>query len=397
MIANSAFLAAMVVLLLLFWVMGQLEFLAPYKHAILPRYLWVIVGSIVVLFLNLFAAVLHGDEVAVLEGNRPEARARRTSAADAGHGRARPVRTARPGGVAMSRGGRDDAREDARESAPRAPETPDRGSRRPGVPMDRLTLPRGQERQPVHVRGQVYRLRESESRILATVARSVSCAPTISKRCGPRGMPGPATCGRWRIRACADAHGRSEPRTHRGGRAHTRRQGCARSAPQSWRWRGPRRFTLAWSNRARLATTRSCYRLYQAEAARIEAEGGRIDARRPRLRVEARLPDVPQPPRPTRGRRSRRRHPGIRGRVRAAGVDGHLELPDLRIEFETADGRLEYRDVELVTEHYSRGQMAGKSAAGFALYRAAGAGRARGAGTRKGGTPLDPHHLEWLR
>ena len=55
MIANSAFLAAMVVLLLLFWVMGQLEFLAPYKHAILPRYLWVIVGAVVVVFLNLFA------------------------------------------------------------------------------------------------------------------------------------------------------------------------------------------------------------------------------------------------------------------------------------------------------------------------------------------------------
>jgi hypothetical protein len=56
-------------------------------------------------------------------------------------------------------------------------------------------------------------------------------------------------------------------------------------------------------------------------------------------------------------------------------VDGHLELPDLRIEYETPDGRLEYRDVELVTEHYSRSQLAGKSAAGFALYRAAGAGR----------------------
>jgi hypothetical protein len=55
MIANSAFLAAMVVMLLLFWVMGQLEFLAPYKHAILPRYLWVIIGTVVVLFLNLFA------------------------------------------------------------------------------------------------------------------------------------------------------------------------------------------------------------------------------------------------------------------------------------------------------------------------------------------------------
>lgn len=55
MIPNSAFLAAMVVVLLLFWAMGSLEFLAPYKHAILPHRLWVIVGSVVVLFLNLFA------------------------------------------------------------------------------------------------------------------------------------------------------------------------------------------------------------------------------------------------------------------------------------------------------------------------------------------------------
>ena len=33
----------------------------------------------------------------------------------------------------------------------------------------------------------------------------------------------------------------------------------------------------------------------------------------------------------------------------------------------TEDGRLEHRDVELVTEHYSRGQLAGKARAGFAL------------------------------
>jgi len=63
-----------------------------------------------------------------------------------------------------------------------------------------------------------------------------------------------------------------------------------------------------------------------------------------------------------------------------------------RIEYESADGRLEYRDVELVTEHYSRSQLAGKSAAGFALYRAAGAGGS----SRRGGTPFDPHHLERL-
>jgi hypothetical protein len=54
-------------------------------------------------------------------------------------------------------------------------------------------------------------------------------------------------------------------------------------------------------------------------------------------------------------------------------VDGHLELPDLRIEYEAPDGTLQHRDVELVTEHYSRAQLAGKSQAGFSMYRAAGA------------------------
>lgn len=78
-------------------------------------------------------------------------------------------------------------------------------------------------------------------------------------------------------------------------------------------------------------------------------------------------------------------------------VDNHLELPDLRIEYETPDGRLEYRDLELVTEHYSRGQLAGKSQAGFALYRAAGSAGIRAGRARTGGTPFDPHNLEWLR
>ena len=54
MIANSAFLAAMILLLVLFVVMGQLEFLARYRHLIFGRYLWVIVGALVLLFVNLF-------------------------------------------------------------------------------------------------------------------------------------------------------------------------------------------------------------------------------------------------------------------------------------------------------------------------------------------------------
>ena len=55
MIANSAFLAAMVMVLLLFVLMDQLSFLVPYKRLIFTRYLWVVVTAIAALFLNLFA------------------------------------------------------------------------------------------------------------------------------------------------------------------------------------------------------------------------------------------------------------------------------------------------------------------------------------------------------
>jgi len=55
MIANSAFLAAMMIVLLLFVLMDQLSFLVPYKRLIFTRYLWVIVVAIAVTFVNLFA------------------------------------------------------------------------------------------------------------------------------------------------------------------------------------------------------------------------------------------------------------------------------------------------------------------------------------------------------
>jgi hypothetical protein len=57
MIANSAFLAAMALLLILFVLLDQLAFLAPYKGVIVARHLWAIVGAAVVLFLNVFAVL----------------------------------------------------------------------------------------------------------------------------------------------------------------------------------------------------------------------------------------------------------------------------------------------------------------------------------------------------
>jgi presenilin-like A22 family membrane protease len=55
MIANAAFLAAMVLLLLAFSLLGPLQFLAPYKRLILADYGLVILSALVVVFLNLFA------------------------------------------------------------------------------------------------------------------------------------------------------------------------------------------------------------------------------------------------------------------------------------------------------------------------------------------------------
>ena len=55
MIANSAFLSVLVLAVLCFLLLEQLAFLAPYRRFILQNYLWVIVGSLAVVFLNLFA------------------------------------------------------------------------------------------------------------------------------------------------------------------------------------------------------------------------------------------------------------------------------------------------------------------------------------------------------
>ena len=54
MIGNSAFLAAMTLLLVVFVVFGELQFLAPYKRLIFGQYLWTLVGALVLVFLNLF-------------------------------------------------------------------------------------------------------------------------------------------------------------------------------------------------------------------------------------------------------------------------------------------------------------------------------------------------------
>ena len=55
MIANTAFLAALTVFLLVAWLAGELTFLSPYKAVLFRDHGVVIVGGVLVLFLNLSA------------------------------------------------------------------------------------------------------------------------------------------------------------------------------------------------------------------------------------------------------------------------------------------------------------------------------------------------------
>ena len=180
-------------------------------------------------------------------------------------------------------------------------------------------------------------------------------------------------------------------------RPDARGQGAARRASRARDDGRAQQYHAGLVKPRELAHDAQLYRLYQAEAGRIEADGGRVDAGRPRLRIEARLPDVPEPAGPPGRRRRDERH---RRRSRPPrGCPSSTATWSCRTSASSTRRRtaaLEYRDVELVTEHYSRSQLAGKAQAGFALYRAAGAGRVRGGHARTGGTPFDPHHLERL-
>ena len=49
-------------------------------------------------------------------------------------------------------------------------------------------------------------------------------------------------------------------------------------------------------------------------------------------------------------------------------VDGKIPLPDLRVEYETADREQTKVDVELATADYHRTSLAAKVRAGFAIY-----------------------------
>ena len=292
----------------------------------------------------------------------------------------------------MARDGRSDTRDE------RQTPTADRSTARTGagrsfeVPTDGLRLPRTDRREPVALRDRVYQLRESEARALAVIG---------TFRVVPDAELGHlAPSSRADLRSLTEqgliAHSTAIVNHEHTPLVVLTPEGKALLDAHVDAGESRQQYHEGLVKPRELGHDVQLYRLYQMEAARLEHDGGRVT----RVVLDYELKHDYQTFLHRHDRPEAASHEADLQAFADAQhlpiIDGHLELPDLRIEYETEDGRAEHRDVELVTEHYSRGQLAGKAQAGFALYRAGGSGGAQGGSTRTGGTPLDPHHLEAL-
>jgi DNA-binding PadR family transcriptional regulator len=110
------------------------------------------------------------------------------------------------------------------------------------------------------------------------------------------------------------------------------------------------------------------YRMFQKEAARIERDGGKVrrvvldyELKKRAYRPLAQARDLPP-------LEYAERQQEIAQENGLPVVDGHIVLPDLRVEYETRDGDERHVDLELATRNYRAAHIQAKSAAGFRVY-----------------------------
>ena len=271
--------------------------------------------------------------------------------------------------------------------------------------VDKLDLPRGLERELVRDRDREYTLRGSESRTLSLV-------------------------GSFRVvssRDLSDHDGRPlDPR--KGDLRHLREQGLVRTIPIEGRrdvavvltqrgrdlleshrrdrdsrssGRGPSDRDSRQQFYAELKKPREVehdvqvYRAYEREAVRLQERGARIE--RVVLDYELKREYQQFLQERNRGRadsdgRPDREESEIQEWAYERDLpyfDGHVHLPDARIEYVDADGRLDHLDIEVMTLHYRGAHGAAANRSGFSTFR--------GSSARTGGaSPFDPDYAEDL-
>lgn len=266
-----------------------------------------------------------------------------------------------------------------------------------------LDLPRGRARERVRVHTRTYGLRGSEVRALATVGafrvvpaedlREATGRTTTARtgdlyRLREAGLVRTIPYGAGRDRTTLvvlTEEGRELLETHR------------RPAD------GPRQTFYAGLVKPREVPHDShVYRAYLRSADRLVSSGSRIR----RVVLDYELKRDYQ--RFLQDRNRRHRHPNADEWVHFRNAeewarghhlpydDGHVQFPDVRIEFERPDGRFEVEDVEVWTPHYRGAFAQAKAAAGFARYRSGGRGVIGSRSGRRGGASLDPRLAEEL-
>jgi hypothetical protein len=124
--------------------------------------------------------------------------------------------------------------------------------------------------------------------------------------------------------------------------------------------------------RAEVSHDAAIYRMYQKEAERIERDGGRLQRvvldYELKQKVFAPLAKLKQKTGAASGEAYDRQQAEVARTNGLRVVRGKIPLPDLRIEFERANGERAQVDLELATHHYRGSQMRSKAEAGFKLY-----------------------------
>lgn len=126
-----------------------------------------------------------------------------------------------------------------------------------------------------------------------------------------------------------------------------------------------------------MAHDSAIYKMYQDEAERIAKRGGKIKGVALDYELKKRIYSLLSKEKPGTSEYKKRQEE-IASEHGLKVIRGHIQLPDLRIEYQTRDGSVEHRDLELATTHYRGGSLSAKAEAGFAFYAASGdAGRLR--------------------
>ena len=266
-----------------------------------------------------------------------------------------------------------------------------------------MHLPRGLERERIHVNEHDYHLRGSEVRALATIG-AFRVVPIDDVR-DDRGRSGDLRHGDLdRLRSAGLI--RSVAPFDRGERTTlvtlTERGRDVLESHQARDYERPQTFYAGLLKSRELTHDAQLYRAYVRSAERLQADGARVDRvvldyelkrEYQRFLQERNRDRSDSDGRPTR----------TRDEIREWAQDHDLpvlndrvQFPDFRIEYERSDGRRDVEDVEVTTVHYRGMHAAGKVQAGFTRFRGVG-GRVGGRMARGGrGSPFDPRFAEEL-